>query len=223
MKKTLSFWKNTLFWGLVIIAVYAVSSFTTEPYSGTCMFILIPYFMSLVSVMPVARLRRFGAMTVAYIPYAVIGFFPLYFFEWLEAKSLVGLWAAFAFCVPGLLIGLGADLAFLATKRLHDGIRAIAAGAAVQIVTFFTMLLGFTFLYVNPDSIAHLHFFNREWYFTLPWLALNGGFGGYTAYAITRLARLKQDCWQVERKRSRFNRRSRRLTPMKRKKVLNRR
>jgi hypothetical protein len=188
MGKIAVIWKTMLLWGLAIVAVYAVSSFTTEPYSGTCMFILIPYFMSLVSVIPAVKLKRFGVTVGAYIPYVVLGFFPMYFFEWVQAKSLIGLWAVFAFCAPGLLIGLSADAAYLLTGRFGEGTRAAAAGAAVQIMTFLTMLFGFTYLYANPAANAHLHFFNKEWYFTLPWMALNGAFGGYSTFAFVRRA-----------------------------------
>jgi hypothetical protein len=33
-------------------------------------------------------------------------------------------------------------------------------------------------------GVEHLYFFNREWFFTFPWMVLNEAFGGYTAYAV---------------------------------------
>jgi hypothetical protein len=190
MEKKVDAWKTILVWGLAIIGVNTVGAYAGERYSGTCMFILIPYFTSLAAVMPAVKVKRFGAITGAFIPYFALGFIPLYYYDWLQQRSLVGLWAVFAFSASGLLIGLFADLACLAARRLREGARMATTGAVVQIVTFITMLVGLKYLYLNSAvAVGHLHFFDKEWFFTLPWLALNGAFGGYTAYALGGRAR----------------------------------
>lgn len=33
---------------------------------------------------------------------------------------------------------------------------------------------------------SHLAYFARGWYFSLPWLVVNGAFAGYTALAMER-------------------------------------
>ena len=57
----------------------------------------------------------------------------------------------------------------------------------MQAVTFVVMLVGLTYLYLPNSSMAsHLRFFDQKWLFTLPWILVNGAFGGYTAYALTK-------------------------------------
>jgi hypothetical protein len=176
---------TVLLWGLALTAVYSVGAFAGEAYSGTCMFVLMPYFAALAAVMPVVSLRRFGATIGAYVPYTVLGFFPLFFFDWQQSHALVGPWAAVLFSLSSLLIGLAADAAWSLTARFSDRARAIVTGGVLQAVTFLVMLLGLRYLYVSSmDPGGHLHFFTREWFFTVPWVSVNGAFGGYTAWAL---------------------------------------
>jgi hypothetical protein len=71
--------------------------------------------------------------------------------------------------------------------RLDERWRAILVGTAAQAVTFVVMLLGLTYLYVWDSSMAsHLRFLDQRWFFTLPWVLVNGAFGGYTAYALVK-------------------------------------
>jgi hypothetical protein len=178
-------WKIMLGWGVVLTAVLSIGAFAVEKYSGTCMFVAMPYFVSLAALMPAVKLKRFGSTIGAYIPYTVLGFFPLFYFDWLVSRSLVGLWAVFVFALSGFLIGACADLVYGFPFRMSGRTRAVAAGMAVQAATFFTMLLGLKYLYLNSaDAASHLHFFDQNWFFTLPWMVVNGGFGGYTAFAI---------------------------------------
>jgi len=122
-----------------------------------------------------------------YVPYMLIGIAPLYYFDWLQSGALVGLWAVFAWGATGLIIGVCLDLANLLAARASERMWAMAIGATMQVVTFAVTLLGLTYLYAPTSSMAgHLHFFDREWLFTLPWMAVNGAFGGYTAYALKR-------------------------------------
>jgi hypothetical protein len=59
--------------------------------------------------------------------------------------------------------------------------------AVMQAAQFVVALLGLRYLYVPTSSMAgHLYLYSEQWFFTLPWMALNGAFGGYTAYALRK-------------------------------------
>jgi hypothetical protein len=178
---------SALLWGLVLVAVLSLGAFVGEGATGTCMFVLMPFFAGLATVMPIARIRRFGAGVAAYLPWAVLGFVPLLVFDWMQSHALRGLWAVFAWTATGPLIGLCADAAWALSRRLHDRTRAALAGAAAQAATFGMMLVGLTLLYVDPTAAdSHARLFDTTWYFTAPWMALNGAFGGFVAYALRR-------------------------------------
>ncbi len=177
--------KTVLLWGLALTAVLSVGAFPGEMFSGTCMFILVPGFAAFAATMSVATVRRFGATMGAYVPYAVIGFFPLFFFDWQQTHALVGAWAAVVFALSSFVIGLAADAAWTLAARLSDRTRAIIVGVVLESVTFFVMFFGLQYLYVpSADPGGHIHFFTREWFFTLPWMAVNGAFGGWAAWAV---------------------------------------
>ncbi|MFH0989616.1 MAG: hypothetical protein V1799_06320 [bacterium] len=155
--------------------------------SGTCMFILMPYFAALAATYPVLVLNRFGAGVGVYVPYVVIGFVPLYYYDWLQSGALVGVWAVFVWSATGLVIGTSLDLVNRIMIQSGERTRAIVIGATMQAVTFVVMLVGLTYLYKPTSSMGgHLLFFNQKWLFTLPWMVLNGCFGGYTAYALRK-------------------------------------
>ena len=181
-------WKAIVLWGLALVAIMMAGAvIDATQVSGTCMFILVPYFAALAVAYPLLAANRFGAGILTYLPYAVIGFAPLYLFDWQESRALVGLWAVFLWAASGPLTGLLLDLANHSLRRLSQRVKAVSLGLTMQAVTFFVMLHGLTYLYVpSASAVGHLHFFSREWFFTLPWMMINGAFGGYTAYALQR-------------------------------------
>ncbi len=192
MKREPRFWKTTLLWGLVLTVVLSFGAFVGEKYAGACMFILMPYFAAIAATLPIVFLGRFGAGLATYLPYAVLGFAPLFYFDWLQSHALRGLWAVIVWTATGPLIGLCADLAYRLSARLGERWRAAAAGAAVQAATFAVMLLGLTLLYVDPSGAdSHVRLFDTYWYFTAPWMIANGAFGGFTAAAFRQAARRK--------------------------------
>ena len=91
MSRQPRFWKTSLLWGLALFLSLSFGAFVGERFSGTCMFILMPYFAALAATMPVLQVGRFGAGIVTYLPYAVLGFAPLFYFDWLQSRALQGL------------------------------------------------------------------------------------------------------------------------------------
>jgi hypothetical protein len=183
-------WRTVLGWGVVLTLVLGFGAFVGEAFSGTCMFVLMPYFAALAAVMPIVLTGRFGAGIATYLPYAVLGFVPLLMFDWLQSHALKGVWALFVWAGSGLVIGAAADSAWWAGRRLGTGWRAALTGAVVQLATFFVMLLGLTYLYVDPTAAdSHLRLFDTHWYFTVPWMTVNGAFGGFTAASFAERSR----------------------------------
>ena len=184
------FWGPTLLWGLGLVFVYTVGAFVGEPATGTCMFVLMPYFAAIAATVPIVRSGRFGAGLVAFIPYAVLGFVPLYVFDWAQSHALRGIWAVFAWSATGPVIGVCADAAYRLTASRSEPVRATVTGAVMQAATFVLMLLGLTLLYMDPSAgDSHARLFDSEWYFTAPWMIANGAFGGYTAHTMFGHAR----------------------------------
>jgi hypothetical protein len=178
---------TTLGWGTILVAVLMLGALIEMTgVSGTCMFVLMPAFAACAATYPLLRVRRFGTGVLTYAPYAVIGFVPLLVFDWLQDHSLKGLWAVFAWTASSPVIGLCADAAFAATARLGDRSRALVTGAVLQGATFVVMLLGLTYLYVDPTAAdSHLRLFDTHYAFMLPWMLANGALGGFAAHALT--------------------------------------
>jgi len=190
VKTILRSWKPILLWGMVLVAVLMLGAVIDNTgISGTCMFILMPYFAAMAATIPVIKVKRFGTGICTFLPYVLIGFYPLYYFDWVQRPALIGLWAVFAYALSGFVIGAVMDLAYLATGRLPERTRAIVVGAAMQAITFVVTLVGLGCLYTpTSDMAAHVHFFDRGWFFSLPWMVVNGAFGGYTACALKKQA-----------------------------------
>jgi hypothetical protein len=173
--------------GALHFAVMTAGAFVVEPFSGGCMFIIPAYFMVLAVAIPILRLQRFGAGMAVFLPYAVLGFFPTWYFEWHLSGSLIGLWGVFVWCLIGPLVGLTADLTFRLLPHSLDGRwRAVALGAVTGAAIYATTWAALAVLYRDPQSGAHFRFFTEGIVFSLPWLAINGGFAGYTAHSLLR-------------------------------------
>jgi hypothetical protein len=181
-------WRTILFCGIIIVVVLMLGAVDDAlQISGTCMFVLMAYFAAVAGTYPVLAVNRTGTGIVVMLPYALIGILPLYFFDWRQTHSLVGAWAVVAWTAAGPLIGACMDLAHLATARYSERTRAILIGTAMQTAQFVVALVGLQYLYVPASSMAaHVYLYSQRWLFTLPWMALNGAFGGYTAYALRK-------------------------------------
>ncbi len=179
-------WQIVLLFGLLHFLVMCFGNFVMEPRWG-CVFVIPAYLMTLVVVLPILILRRFGVGAAVFLPYFVLGLPLTYYFEYLGGNNLRGAWAVLAWCLTGPVTGLCADLAFRFLPRpMPDRWRAILTGAIFGAAVFVTTYLALTYLYINPSTDSHYGYFTVGIGFTLPWLIVNGGLAGYSAYAMSK-------------------------------------
>jgi len=158
-----------------------------ENASAGCMFVTPAYFIVLVVVLPILILQRIGAGAAIFLPYAILGFPPVYYYDWMVNHSLVSLWGAVGWCLIGPLVGFIGDLTFrFLPKGISGKWRAIVVGAVIGTAIFLTTLVALATFYKAATMESHYRFFTQGVYFSLPWLVVNGGFAGYTAYALTK-------------------------------------
>jgi len=184
--RKLKAWQIILIFGLLQSTVTAIGTYFFDFFAGSAtvgfgkmgeiegtgmLFVyMVGYFNALIIILPILKIRSFGVGTAIYLPYAIIGFFVEYHYEWIKTKSLVSPWAVVGWCIFGLATGLSADLSF---KFLPS-----------NLTSFILTLVALTFFYINPQTGSGS--FIGIAYFGLPWLLVNSAFGGYTAYAISK-------------------------------------
>ena len=177
------FWKTALLFGAVHFLVMTYGAFIIEPVD--CQFVVPAYFMVLPAMLSILTLRRFGAGTVVFMPYAIIGFFMVYYMDYVTLKTMLSIWGAVAWCLGGLATGLAADLAFrFLPTSISEKWRAILVGGVVGLGIYLTPLVAMTFFYIPQPPGSHYYLFTTGIAYSLSWLLINGGFAGYTAYAI---------------------------------------
>ena len=142
------------------------------------------YFVTLVIVLPILQIRRFGVGVAVFLPYAVLGAFVEYYMEWVLDPVLVSPWAVLGWCAFGLFTGLSADLTFrFIPVNISERLRAVTSGLVVGIVTFALTAVALACFYTEvqtgPGSFLGIA------YYGVPFLLISSGFGGYTAHAIS--------------------------------------
>lgn len=196
-------WQTILIFSFSLMAVYALGTYFFDFFAGTAtvgfgkmgevygtgMFFIymIGYFLSIIVILPILVIGRFGVGTLIYLPYAVIGFFVEYYYEWVSESTLVSPWGALGWAAAGLAAGFLVDVAYkFLSKAISLKIRSIILGIVLGSSSFLFTLLALLFLYKVPISISPVEpgSFLGVAYFCLPWLIINSGFGGYTAYTI---------------------------------------
>jgi len=196
-------WQTILLFSFFQMVVYALGTYFFDFFAGTAtvgfgkmgevygtgMFFvyMIGYFLSIIIILPILTIKKFGVGTLIYLPYAVIGFFVEYYYEWVLESTLISPWGAAGWAIFGLATGLSADVAYrFLTKRLSLKIRSIITGIVLGSASFLFTTLALLFFYKVPISITPVESgsFLGVAYFCLPWLIINSGFGGYTAYTI---------------------------------------
>lgn len=179
------FWKTAFMFGAVHFLVMTYGAFAIE--QSDCQWVVPAYFMALPVMLSILTLRRIGAGVVVFLPYAIIGFFMVYYMDYITLHIMLSVWGAVAWCLGGLLTGFAADLAFrFLPPHLPEKWRAILAGATVGLGIYLTPLVAMTFFYVPQPPASHYYLFTTRIVYSLSWLLVNGGFAGYTAYAIQK-------------------------------------
>lgn len=178
------FWKTALLFGTLHFLVMTYGAFVIEPVD--CQFIVPAFFMALPVMLSILTLRRFGAGTIVFVPYAILGFFPVYYMDYITLKTMLSVWGAVAWCLGGLLTGAAADLTFRFLSRLiSEKWRAVLVGFVVGLGIYLTPLIAMTFFYIPQPPESHYYMFTTRIAYSLSWLLINGGFAGYTAFLIT--------------------------------------
>ncbi len=195
-------WQLILIFGFLLCGIYAFGSFTFDYFAGAAtagfgvwgevggvgMYFtyVMAYFIALVVVLPILVIKRFGVGIAVYLPYAIIGLFVEYYMDWVLVRVLVSIWAVPGWCVLGLATGLCADLAYrYLPSRLSERWRAILTGLTVGIATFVAVTIALSFFYIKVDTIYPANYFSVA-YYGVPFMLVSSGFGGYTAYAISK-------------------------------------
>ncbi len=195
-------WQTILLFGILLCVIYGFGSFTFDYFAGAAtagfgvmgevgglgMYFtyVMAYFIALVVVLPILIIRRFWVGTAVYLLYAVSGLFVEYYMEWVLVRNLVALWAVVGWCVLGLATGFCADLAYrFLPARLSEKWRAILTGLVVGVATFLSVAVALSFFYIG-DKTIHPGSYLGVAYYGVPFMLVSSGFGGYTAYAISR-------------------------------------
>ena len=181
------FWKTALLFGAAHFLVMSYGAFVIELFKGGCQWIIPAYFMALPVMLSILTLRRFGAGTAVFLPYAIIGFFAVYYTDYATYHTMFTPWGAVAWSAGGLLTGLLADLTYRFLPRgVSEKWRAILVGMVIGVGIYLTPLITMTFFYVPQPLESHYSMFTSGILYSLSWLVVNGGFAGYTAYAMTK-------------------------------------
>jgi hypothetical protein len=155
---------------------------------GTGMFFvyMLGYFNALVVILPILLIKRFGVGAMVYLPYAVVGFFVEYYYEWLKEPVLVGPLAVVGWCLFGIATGFSADLTFrFLPTSLDERLRSVLMGVVLGAAHFVLTVVALRFFYTSGLDTKPGSFVGVA-YFGLPWLIANSTFGGYTAWAISK-------------------------------------
>jgi hypothetical protein len=180
-----AFWKITLLFGCLHFLIMTYGAFVIE--TDDCQWIVPAFFMALPVMLSILTLRRFGAGTIVFLPYAIIGFFPVFYMDYVTLHTMRTAWGAVAWCLGGLFTGLAADLVFrFFPPRSHEKWRAIFTGTTVGLGNYLTPLVAMRFFYNPHPTESHYYLFTTGIVYSLSWLLLNSGFAGYTAHVIQR-------------------------------------
>ncbi|MBU7009786.1 MAG: hypothetical protein HXS46_03790 [Theionarchaea archaeon] len=176
--------KVILLFSVLLMILIAFGTFF-DLVTGIGMFFIyiISYFHTLIIVLPILLIKKFGAGTSVYVPSALIGLFVEYYMEWMREPVLISPWCVVGWSVIFLAVGFSADVIYrILPDQMHERNRAILTGLFMEVIHFVLILVAVSFFYIPvPDGESFL----SAAYFGLPWLMINSIFGGYTAYALS--------------------------------------
>ncbi len=195
-------WRTILLFGILLCIIYGFGSFTFDYFAGAAtagfgvwgevggvgMYFtyVMAYFIVLVVMLPILIIRRFWVGMAVYALYALSGLYFEYYFELVREHNLVSFWGVIGWCVLGLATGFSADLAYrFLPERLSGKWSAIGTGLVVGIATFLTVTIALSFFYVHKTPVYPANYFSVA-YYGVPFMLVSSGFGGYTAYAISK-------------------------------------
>ena len=152
---------------------------------------MFTFFNSLIVLFAISRTKTFGMGVFIFLPWAITGLFIETYFELIINPVLISYWGVIGWCVFGLLTGLSADISFklLSQKTELKENQILAISGLIMSMTFFLLnLLGSLIFYKNGVTILNLApgTFLGVAYFGMPWMLINGFFGGYTAHALNK-------------------------------------
>jgi len=195
-------WQLILIFAFLLCLIYGFGSFTFDYFAGAAtvgfgswgevggvgMYFtyVMAYFIALVVVLPILVIRRFWVGMSVYLLYALSGLYLEYHFELVVEQNLIGFWGVIGWCVLGLAIGLSADLTYrYLPSRFSEKWRAILTGLTVGIASFVAVTIAISFFYVEKELIYSANYLSIA-YYGVPFMLVSSGFGGYTAYAISK-------------------------------------
>ncbi len=212
LKWKLNRWQTILLFGFLLMIVYALGTYFFDFLAGSAtvgfgkmgdvwgigMFFvyMIGYFVAIIVILPILIFKNFGIGLLIFLPYAIVGFFVEYYYELIAVPALKGIWAVFVWAIIGLLIGLSADITYkYLSKKINLKLKSIVMGVILSITDFILTFIVLMYCYNIPMQISPVD--PGNWfgvaYFGLPWLIVNSGFGGFTAYAIFNELKLKNN------------------------------
>lgn len=174
-----------LIFGILLSCVYALGTYFFDYFAGSAtlgfgimnekvwgigMFFIymIGYFIAIIVILPVLLIRRFGIGTAVYLPYAVVGFFVEYYYEFVKVHSLSGLWAVFGWSLVGLAAGFSVDIAFkFLPHRLNERWRSVFMGIILGIASFLLNLAPLYLFYKTSPQTCPGSYLGVA-YFALP-------------------------------------------------------
>lgn len=195
-------WQILLIFSFLLCCIYGFGSFTFDYFAGAAtagfgvwgevggigMYFtyVMAYFTALVVVLPILVIRRFWVGMAVYALYALSGLYLEYYFELVLEHNLAGFWGVIGWCALGLATGLCADLAYrFLPSRFSEKWRAISTGFAVGVATFAAVTIAVSFFYVTKETGYTANYLSVA-YYGVPFMLISSGFGGYTAYAISK-------------------------------------
>lgn len=176
---------TTIGYGLILFVVFTFGTlFELMVTKGVCFVYVIGYFMSLVTVHAILKVKQFGTGMAVFLPYAILGFFVEYMVEVVITPALIAPWAALVWSLNGPLAGISADLTHrLLPTTLRWQFRSAFTGLITVLTYFLLILITLAILY-NEPAPGLAHYLNGI-FLTFPWLLIMGLFGGYTAGALS--------------------------------------
>jgi hypothetical protein len=194
-----SFWQTVLLYGTLHFLVMSYGAFVIEFNMGGCQWIIPAFFMTLPVVLAILSLRRIGAGTAVFLPYALIGFFAVYYQDYVNSHIMLSIWGAVAWAIAGPLVGLAADLTYhFLPPTISEKWRAVGVGMTIGVGTYLTPLIVMSFFYAPHPPESHYYQFTDGIAYSLSWLVVNGGLSGYIAYMLTERNRDPQELFQAD-------------------------